>query len=268
MARRAVSELILTGCLILALGGVGRLLTPSGVESGGLSAPPPRGWFLVLGLGNERAASDIAWLQAVQLLGQGRYQSRGYPFLELWLELVVDLDPSATAAYYTASAFLSADPARANRVDAMLQRGELARPDDFSISMARGFTAYFGSQDLAAAATHFDTAAGKPRAPAYLRSFSRRLRTIAGDCERLPELLPLIRTNVGTPTPTARTLLVSCISRKIELGAATFRLKHGRDASVDELVETGTIAPPPSPADECWTLEDGKARLGPCRGSP
>jgi hypothetical protein len=226
-------------------------------------APRPMAVWVMASLGDRGVASDVVWLQVVQRLGRQREMQAGFPHLERWLELLSELDPRFDRSYLVAAAFLSGDPTRADRVARLLARGREALPGQFQIEMAEGFVQYFGRGDLAAAADAFERASVLPGAPSYLVSFTASLRRAASACSSMRQTISSLRAH-SLQAPHLRESLVACYERELKRGAAAFRLQHGRDGTVEELVTLGFVQDLSSPPGECWSLTDGSPSLQPC----
>lgn len=262
---RAVIIALLGACLATGLA------PPVGSEESS-STPWTEGIVRVAGLGRTRATADIVWMRMVQLIGSPRMEQAGYPDLDGWLDLTSRLDPTFLVPYFFGAILLVTDDARAARVDGILARGEAAAPDVFSLPMYRGFLAYFGRLDRAAAAAHYGRAANKPNAPPYLGPFSERLRRDEGTCANaqrdLQEVASSSDANLGSFLANARgKLLIHCLKARIETAATSWRVKNdNRAPTMEDLFASGLLErPQPAPAGSCWQLDEAqKASLVPC----
>lgn len=223
-------------------------------------------------LGRTQAAADVTWMRTVQLIGAPGAQARGYPQLEGWADAVTALDPSFEHPYYFATVLLVTDPDRAPKIDMILQRGESALPNQFQLSMYRGFLAHFGHLDLRRAAELYRTAAAKPRAPAFLHALAEKLEQHLGTCGSLLDDLRAFSTTTGGARRHAldavdAKVFERCTQLRLEQAAAAWRARHdGRAPSLEDLVADGLVeGEPPAPPGRCWRLDDRqKAALTEC----
>jgi hypothetical protein len=224
-------------------------------------------------LGRTYAAADVAWLQTVQIVGSGAAEQGGFQGLDDWVDLATTLDPRFDLPYYFGAILLVTDEARADRVDALLARGEAAMPDQFQLPMYRGFLSYFGRLDLQGAAEHYQRAAKKPGAPAYLARFAARLATEEETCGSVMRDLREVSDAAGgdqrqaLQTSSGKVLL-NCIQTRIERVANAWRVKHERKPTLEDLVSQGLLDAEElaiRPPGLCWALDDlQKASLVPC----
>lgn len=230
------------------------------------AAPPSAAMFLILSLGRPEVAADFAWLAVVQRVGSQRFAERGYPDLEDWLDVTTTLSPRFEMAYFVGASFLAADSKRSGALDRLLARGGAALPASYYLPMAQGFVHYFGRYDPHLAAVHFRRAAGFPDAPPFLGPLAARLDGVADSCRELSSLLRDVQfeTNQLFAGQRPREILVSCIERAIERAAASWRLQHGTDPTLDDLVTAGLLEQLVAPPGECWHLNYGVATLEPC----
>lgn len=257
----AASERVAFVVIVALIGATGRLFLRA--EEKGVSSAQPAGTYLAMALGRRDVAADLAWLDLVQFVGQQRSVDANFPGLEKYIDAATELDPSFSAPYYAAAAFLSSDASRSQVVDRLLERGQRSLPGEFSIPMARGFAAYFGRQDFAAAAEHFRVAAGMPMAPPYLLNLAQTLTKADGSCAEVRPIMATLQQS-SILTPSLRSVLTTCFGRRIEAAAATHRLQFGPTSNIDDLVTRGLLTRPPAPQGYCWLLRDGKASLSEC----
>jgi len=235
--------------------------------------PWPEPIVRVASLGRSYAASDIVWLQIVQLIGSTVRLKAGLPGLEKWIDVATSLDPKFGEPYYFGAILLVTDDKRSNEVDALLQRGEDALPDEFLIPMWRGFSSYAGRLDPKTAAKHFRRAATKPRAPAYLVRLAQRLEKEGDVCRGILQSMQDMSEGATSEQSEAllgerRNVLKHCMRTRIEHAAIAYRVKHQDDRlpppTLDALIAEG-LPPPTAPKGECWFLDEGgRASLKPC----
>lgn len=250
--------------------GAAVLLAPGSFERPEDSAAPPEPIVRAVSLGRSFAASDVIWLQTVQLMGDPVAEQRRWPGLEGWVDLTTRLDPAFETPYFFGAALLVSDPARASIVDQLLARGQNELPDHYLFPMMRGFIAYFSRLDPAAAAVHYRHAASLPGAPPFYQQFARRLETQAHSCN---EMLRNLTALAAAETPEKQRALLadrepivlSCVEGQLRNAAAAFRTREFRDASLEDLRAAGLVAGELyAPPGRCWVVEGGRPSLVPC----
>lgn len=245
---------------------------PDSPAGPGSEFPWPEPVLRAAALGRRSAAADMAWIRTVQTIGSSSAQARGYPHLEGWIDLTTSLDSRFDLPYYLGAILIATDDARASTVDALLARGEQALPDQFELTMYRGFVAHFGQVDPLRAAPFYRAAARKPRAPPFLNQLADRLEREDGSCERvLGELRQVSSAMQGAQgqamDSTKARVFWNCTKLQIERRAAAWRVKNdGKAPTVDDLVKAGLFdEAPASPSGQCWSLDGLQhANLGPC----
>ena len=253
----------------LALGAA-VLLAPTPMAGEGDPTPPPEAVTRVAALGRSYAAADVIWLQTIQIIGDPKAEQRHWPSLEHWVDLTTRLDPAFATPYFFGAALLVGDPKRVEVADQLIERGQAAIPEDFSFPMMRGYIAYFGRLDPAAAAVQYRTAARLPGAPRYLEAFATRLETHAHNCT---ELLRNLSALAAAETPERRRAMlaerepiaVGCVEGYLKNAAGAYRNRVGRDGTLEELRAEGLVSGPLyAPPGQCWKLRCGSPSLSPC----
>ena len=240
-------------------------------DSAAANTPWPVSAVRAGSLGRYYAAADVAWMKTVQLIGEDDLARHGYPRLDEWVDLDTQLDPSFESAYFFGAILLVTDATRADRVDALLARGEQALPDNFALPMARGFVAYFGRLDPAAAGENYARAASKSGAPPFLARFAEHLKTQQLDCVKMQNDLHEMSSSSSSSAQASAlegkrfAILESCGKGVVRHAAAAYHFSHGPWPSVQDLIDAKAIdAPPPAPRGACWFLDSGVPSLGPC----
>ncbi|MCC7070097.1 MAG: hypothetical protein IT383_02175 [Deltaproteobacteria bacterium] len=257
--------------------GVAVWLSPSALPPAPDERPPPEAISRAVALGRPYAAADAAWLRTVQLIGNPTKEAARWPGLEDWVDLTTRLDPRFEAPYHFGALLLVGDPARAPAADRMLERGQRALPESFSLPAMRGFIAYFTMLDPASAAEHYHEAARLPGAPPYLEQFAKRLEHQGHTCAAMLRDLTGLAAHQDAHKRAAflagrDRMLLGCVEGQLRAAAGAFRTRTGRDGSLDELRGAGLLADEPwAPEGQCWRVDSGRPLLEPCpppEGSP
>jgi hypothetical protein len=234
--------------------------------------PWPQPVIRVAALGRTHAAADVLWLKTVQIVGGDQRATAGvpFPFLEQWIDVITQLDPSFEDPYYVGAALLVTDDKRTDAVDALLGRAEQNFPLDATYPMLRGFLHQFGKLDPGTAAQYYRRAASKAGAPTFLAAHAARLELESHDCSHV--LSDLAQLSAAS-SPSLRALfqargtddlLERCVAGMIRRAAVRYRLQNNKAATLEALISAGSIAAPPSPPGRCWHIKDDVASLGPC----
>lgn len=260
--------------LAVAALGLAVLVAPNGLVEQEDPSPPPEAVTRAAALGRTFAAADLIWLRTVQIIGDGPMIARRWPQLEHWVDLSTRLDPAFETPYFFGAVLLAGDRERAHVTDALLERGQRALPNVYSLPMMRGYIAYFSRMDPAAAAVHYATAAQLPGAPRFLGKFAATLEKQAVTCSAMARDLEML---ARVESPDKRNamlaeregLLISCVEGQLKNAAAAYRNSHeGRNGTLKELQDAGLVeselfAPP----GRCWTVKGGRGVLVPCPGN-
>lgn len=201
------------------------------------------------------ALSDLAWLEAVQRLGNAGFNStRGWEeWLYSRLDIATDFDPHYLTVYDAGSVYLSAYGSAADLSDRLVSKGAKYLPRDWKLPFMMGWNDYFIRGRAADAADHWRTAAQLPEAPFYLGSLSgRALRQGTGDIDAS---LRFLEGMLGTIKDTRQREMIEqrmqiLESERIFLSydraCASYREDHGSwPASASVLFMTGQVAQPP-----------------------
>ncbi|MBI1949162.1 MAG: hypothetical protein HYS27_25970 [Deltaproteobacteria bacterium] len=246
------------------------VLAPAALVAPADGTPPPEAVGRAAALGRTYAASDLAWLRTVQLMGDPVLEQARWPHLEEWVDLTTRFDPTFETPYHFGALLLVGDPVRAQVADRMLARGEVAQPTSFSLPAMRGFIAYFSQLDPAAAALHYHRAARLPGAPPFFEAFARRLEHQGQTCAQM--LRDLNSLAAGETAEKRRALLagreqivLGCVEGQLKNAASVYRTRHGRNGSLDELRAAGLLAEEPfAPPGRCWQVVSGRPSLVSC----
>ena len=267
---RALLPLAIGAVLFAAALGA-RPALPRAEAERGLEPAPPTALVRVALLGRDDAGADLLWLRVVQYVGAPWSEGQKYARVEDWVDGIADLAPRFELPYLIVGILLATWPDRAAAADRVLARGEAARPDTWTFPMQRGFVAYFGALDWAAAAAHYKRAAAFPGSPPYLQSFAARLEKNAQTCAQMGQDLRVVVDATGDVRQSdamkrgAADVLVNCAEAELKRALGTMRARGTRAKSIDELIDAGLLSGPPwAPRGMCWTIEGDAARLSPC----
>jgi hypothetical protein len=242
--------------LCLACQGIGSSPTESEFS------PPVSGLAMtVLSGGRASAAGSAVWIATVQRMGDARFLARGAPDLERWLQTVTELSPDfEVPPLFGALTLFSVG--RAEAADAVLARAPKER---FEAPYYRAVIAYFGRNDRLLAVKHLREAALLPGAPVFLGRWADRLERETEACsEKIGLLQGLQSRDALLGAVDLGALATECFKEEIERVAASWRLQRGFSPTLDELVQAGAVAMPPSPPGQCWSLHGASAVLQPC----
>ena len=240
-----------------------------------ITKPPHKSVLLAATGVRHAAAADLAWLQAAQYLGSPYTVHSDYRNFEDWLFQVIDLDPSEELTYMTGGIILSSFPGRADAADRLFAMGEQNLGTNWEFAVWRGFVAYFGKLDNAAAAGHFARAA-KLGAPPAIAARAKTLQQQERDCAKILQQLTSTRralqrhTSVDSAAGAEVRVLLHCYESHLN------QLLQGRRVakmpplqSLAGLVDEGRIDRLPAlPPGRCWFLRGGKAHAEPCVPQP
>lgn len=133
----------------------------------------PSGFFVKqASLGFETAASDAAWLRAIQYYGEHRLSDQQYQRIGHVISVVTDLDPAFEAAYVFGAFVLAQELHRPDEGVALLMKGRRANPESWRLAFETGFLHYVCRHDDAAAASCFVQASRLPGHPDYVERFA------------------------------------------------------------------------------------------------
>jgi tetratricopeptide (TPR) repeat protein len=133
-------------------------------------------------------AADVYWMRAIQHYGRDRKSARvvgRFELLEPLLDLTTTLDPHFNIAYRFGAIFLSIPPpdgpGRTDEAIALLKKGLASNPGRWQYALDIGFVHYWYTANYAMAAHWFETAAGMPQAPEWLRPLAAVTLVQGGD---------------------------------------------------------------------------------------
>jgi hypothetical protein len=147
-----------------------------------LASPGPRILKLV-SFEYAHAIADLIWLGIVQDLGHRPDERDEATWDRVYrsADIATDLDERYFTVYYTTAVQLTAWARRADKSDAMLQKGVSHLPDRWEFPFLIGYNAYFLHGDPTAAADVWESAIALPNSPRFIPSLAARARFQAGD---------------------------------------------------------------------------------------
>jgi hypothetical protein len=194
-------------------------------------------------------------------MGDARFLAQGAPDLERWVRATMELSPDfQVPPLFGALTLFSVG--RFEAADRVLGQAAGGR---FEVPYYRAVIAYFGRNDREAAVVHLREAAALPGAPDFLSRWADRLEHQTQTCsEKLTALRGLQRGDALLGSVDLGVLATDCFKEELERVAASWRLQRGVSPTLDELVQAGAVAMPPSPPGHCWSLQGASAVLQPC----
>lgn len=128
-----------------------------------------------LALSYHSLLADVYWIRAVQHYGGTKLSNdpnKKYDLLYPLLDLTTSLDPQFNIAYHFGALFLAepppGGPGRPDLSIKLLEKGLVARPNNWEYIQAIGFVHYWWYQDYTKAAEWFKRAAAQPGAPVWM----------------------------------------------------------------------------------------------------
>lgn len=140
-------------------------------------------------LGYDDFAADYFWLKTIGYFGGHYMADHKYPWLAHILNLVTDLDPRYSIAYYFGGVVLAVEANDVAASTALLKKGMRNLPDRWKYPFFIGFNSFYYEADLATAAVYIEKAATLPGHPEYLPKLAASLYARAGKVEAAIEFL-------------------------------------------------------------------------------
>ncbi|HWP34924.1 MAG TPA: hypothetical protein VNM66_04935 [Thermodesulfobacteriota bacterium] len=203
-------------------------------------------------LGYDALAADVVWLQAIQYIADRTGARRDLAGLYPFLDAATELDPRYQVVYYLGGTALVALDRRPDEALRLLEKGERALPTDWQIPFLLGYTHLFYYQDFAAAARYIERAAANVGRPTYLTNLAARLYAEAGSPEAALAFLERMRQQTTDPAVRAGIeermgeVVVDRELKRIDAAVAAYRAaRHRAPQTIEELVRTGYLVPPP-----------------------
>jgi hypothetical protein len=191
---------------------------------------------------------DLAWLEAVQVVGARKITPGEYDRLYVLLQTVVNFDPRFVVPYLMGGIFLGDSPGNVRDALDILDRGRMNHPADWRFPFYIGYTRYFSLGDPLEGAKALEAAARLPDSPPYLpllasRMFSegRAPETALAFLERMvreetdPARLEILRKRI-------REVIVERDIQSLEKAVAAYRETNRRvPGTLEDLVRAGLL---------------------------
>jgi hypothetical protein len=200
-------------------------------------------------LGFRNLLGDIAWLEAVQVMGTRRMTAQDYDRLHELINITANFDPKFKVPFLLGGLVLGESPLHAKKALQVLERGKSNHPSDWRLPFYEGFTHYFSLGDAEAGGAAMGEAARLPGAPSYLPGLASRMLTEARKPE---EALFLLETIVRQESDPQRREVLERRMREVaaerdvlmlEEAVERYRERKGTfPASLRELVRDGFLA--------------------------
>jgi tetratricopeptide (TPR) repeat protein len=193
-------------------------------------------------LGLDNAASDLAWLSAIQYFGD--WQLDKYEKLDDFITLANDLDPRFSHPY----AFATLSLPQVGMVDEAIEiakRGIREADTDWEIPYYLGMIYYIEKNDVASALKYFDRAANTKGAPEKIQRLAANFNTKPDSREQSKEIWATVYETTNDESIKARAeayILHYEILDFLERAAKDYKDKYGNYPDpIGKLVEGGVL---------------------------
>ena len=199
--------------------------------------------------GFRNGLADIAWLEAVQVVGNKDLSPADYDRLYDLLDVVANFDPKFEIPYFLGGLVLGQSPDHARKALLVLERGRRHYPADWRFPFYMGFTRYFSLGDAVAGGGAMAEAVRLPGAPPYLAGLASRMLTEAREPEAALALLETITRQENDPVRRSvlerriREVAVERDLQALEEAVERYREKMGlAPGDLSALVREGVLA--------------------------
>jgi hypothetical protein len=215
-------------------------------------------------LGLDNAASDLAWLAAIQYFGD--WQLDKYEKLDDFINLANDLDPRFSHPY----AFATLSLPQVGMIDQAIEiakRGIREADTDWEIPYYLGMIYYIEKDDVASALKYFDLAANTKGAPNKIQLLAANFNTKPDSREQNKEIWSAVYETTDDESIKARAeayIIHYEILDFLEQAASDYKNKYGAYPDpIEQLVDGGILkAIPSDPFGYELTIDDeGRARV-------
>jgi len=206
-----------------------------------------------LSLGYTGLMADIYWTRAVQYFGaQHHAGAEEYKLLPALLDITTDLDPKLLVAYRFGANFLSPRPpngaGQPEQALALIQKGILANPREWTLYYDLGFIYYFEFHDYAKAAQAFQQSSTLPNAHPFVQVVAATMAQHAGESQMARMLWTTTfettkdRQIKQNAIAHLRALMVDEVVPELEKRVQAYRQRTGHlPGSFEELVRAGLL---------------------------
>lgn len=199
--------------------------------------------------GFRNVLSDVAWLEAVQVVGNTKMSPAEFDRLFELLNVASDFDPKFEYPYLLGGLILGESLPHARKALQVLERGKRQYPADWRFPFYMGFTHYFSLGDAVAGGEAMAEAARLPGSPAYVPGLASRMLSEAREPEAAMALLEPIVRQENDPARRAvlerriREVAVERDLQALENALQRYREKTGTaPADLSDLVREGILA--------------------------
>jgi hypothetical protein len=248
--------------------------TATRIDRGQLFVPEPEHARLS-SLGFDTAIADYYWLQALQLVGGERGDTRkDAPLIGELIDVVTSLDPWVGHPYRFAAVWLTDSEASVRAANRLLRRGIAHEPLDWRDRYHLGFNYFFYLEENLRAAEVLEEALPLEGVPNYLGALTARLRLSHGGLEMAAAFLAdLART---AQDEYARAEYLKALdeieterrARYLDAAREEYWRRHGKDIeSVEDLCRGPDAVIPQLPAAHPqfdfyeWTLDEKSGQI-------
>jgi hypothetical protein len=209
--------------------------------------------------------ADIAWLEAVQVMGNLKMTSAEYDRLFELLNVEANFDPKFDIPYLLGGLVLGESPDHAQKALKVFERGKGQYPADWRFPFYIGYTNYFSLGETETAGKAMAEAARLTGSPAYLPGLASRMLSEA----RAPEAaMALLETIVRQESDLARRsvlehrileVIVERDLQVLERAVERYREKRGTvPRELSELIRAGILSGiPEEPNGGRYLMEPG-----------
>jgi hypothetical protein len=224
--------------------------------------PSPQAASL-LSFGFDAVLSDLHWMRAIQIVGDGEQGAEGRNgVLAALLELVTTLNPWVDHPYRFAAVWLTEDERAVRRANEIIRRGIEHHPDDWRGYFYLAFNHFFYLDEQAEAARVLGPALALQGRPAYLSRLQARLEAHAGGLDAAAAFLAEMMQQASDDIERAkfeealREIETERRARFLDAARAEYVRRHGRDIrAVEDLVTGGVLnALPADPFGAGWVI--------------
>ncbi len=241
----------------------------------------------LLSLGFHALASDLFWIEALQVVGGaesgelfGSLASHQTPEVSAFtrhfgqlIDVVTTLNPWVGSPYRAGAVYLVDTEQSVRKSNLLLERAIQYHPEDWRNYFYLGFNCFYYLEENERAAEMIEKAARLPDSPSYLPRLASRLRMEVGDSLEIAEsfLHEMYAGSSGDERAEAqyetalREIRTEQLARLLDVAREEFKQRNGRDIqSVDELVKEPNpvlAALPEEPNGRGWTLQRGTGEI-------
>lgn len=201
-----------------------------------------------LAFGFRNFLADLAWLDAVQVMGDLRMTRNAYDRLTVLVETVTNLDPKFAVPYLVGGLVLGDSPDHAQKALGFLERGIRHHPSDWRFPFYIGYIRYFTLGDPAEGGRALREASGLRDSPPYLPFLASRMLAEGRKPETALEFLAAMIRQETDPSRKGileRRIKEVVVERDIQALEAAVQAYRGKTETFPErfsdLVEAGLI---------------------------